>query len=127
MQELLISYLDDDDLIAGKKPMVLSYCNPSCIIIPPSVQSTIIASGKEQLYSLENGFVSKKNSFLCFYCFHVIKTSLILKTVFLFHFYAWYFEPVGILSAFLVIVNDSPHCFAFIQCQIQQLSRLSSD
>lgn len=60
MQELLISYLDDDDdLIAGRKPMVLSYCNPSCIIIPPSVQSTIIASGKEQLYSLENGFVLK--------------------------------------------------------------------
>lgn len=42
MQELLISYLDDDDLIAGKKTMVLSYCIRSCIIIP-SVQSTIIA------------------------------------------------------------------------------------
>lgn len=58
MQELLISYLDDD-LIAGRKTVVLSYCNPSCTIIPPSVQSTIIASGKEQLYSLENGFVTK--------------------------------------------------------------------
>lgn len=127
MQELLISYLDDDDLIAGRKTMVLSYCNPSCIIIPPSVQSTIIASGKDQLYSLENGFVTKNNSFSCFYCFRVIKACLILKTVFLFSFYAWYFEPVGVLSAFLVIVNDSPHCFAFIQCQIQQLSRLSSD
>ncbi len=41
----------------------------------------------------------------------MIKTSLILKIVFLFHFYAWYIEPVGVLVAFLVIVNDSPHCF----------------
>lgn len=73
---------------------------------------------------IEYGFVTKIIPF-CFCCFHVIKICLILTAEVLVCFFGHGFEAV--VFAVLLIVSDSPHCFAFIQSQIQQLSRLSSD